>query len=107
PNGFDPVEWGAPVRPSWKSGQRFEIAYAGTFYSAARQEEGSPAAVSVRQPDGLFAALRRLAGDRAFGTGGVRVRFIGARAGTSDAASVRECARAHGLEEMVEVLPRL
>ena len=106
PNGFDPGEWGPPVRPAWTPGTRFEIAYAGTFYSPTRHDDGSPGALSVRRPEGLFRAVRGLLDQGRFGPGGVRIRFMGARAGTSDAATVLECAERCGLGPSVEVLPR-
>lgn len=105
PNGFDPEEWGPPVRPVWSPGTRFEVAYAGTFYSATRHDRDGEA-VSVRRPVGLFTALRTLLDQGRFGAGGVRVRFVGARPGTPDAAMVRDCAERCGIAPFVEILPR-
>jgi glycosyltransferase involved in cell wall biosynthesis len=106
PNGYDPADWGPPVRPAWTPGVRFEIAYAGTFYSATRHDAGDREPLSVRRPAGLFRAVRRLLDEHRFDAGGVRLRFVGARPGTPDAAMVRACAEECGVAAHVEVLPR-
>jgi glycosyltransferase involved in cell wall biosynthesis len=106
PNGFNPEEWGPPVRPAFRPGPRFEIAYAGTFYAATRHDRDRKEPLSVRRPVGLLQALRRLRDEEAFGPGGVRLRFIGARPGTPDAELVLACAAECGVASEVEVLPR-
>jgi hypothetical protein len=82
------------------------MAYAGTFYSPTRHDRETAEALSVRRPVGLFTAVRALLDQGRFGPAGVRLRFVGARAGTPDAAMVAACARECGLASEVEVLPR-
>jgi glycosyltransferase involved in cell wall biosynthesis len=107
PNGFDPEEMGPPLSPTWRPGDRFEIVYAGTFYGpvAGIDDPGEPA--SVRRPAGLFAAVGALARRGAFGSGGARVTFVGAKPGTTEAATLAACARECGVDHLVEILPRM
>jgi glycosyltransferase involved in cell wall biosynthesis len=107
PNGFDPEEMGPPVRPSWSPGVRFEIVYAGTLYRPITGPDGRSDALSVQRPIGFFRALRQLSERGAFGRGGTRVVFVGARPGTEEGETLRACALECGVADMVEVLPRM
>jgi glycosyltransferase involved in cell wall biosynthesis len=107
PNGFDPEELGLPVRPTWTPGQRFEIVYAGTFYRPVGGPDGRSTPLSVQRPSGLFEAVRRLCERGAFGSGGVRLTFVGANKGTDEGANLMRCAREYGIADRVEALTRL
>ena len=107
PNGFDVDELGPPVSPTWRPGQRFEMVYAGTFYGAVAGVDGRSEPLSVERPSGLLGALRVLSDRGAFGAGGMRVTFVGAKQGTDESANIRDCARACGVADSVEVLPRM
>jgi len=107
PNGFDPDELGPPVSPAWRSGQKFEMVYAGTLYRAVAGPDAHSDALSVQRPLGLFRALRRLYDRGVFGAGGVRVTFAGAKEGTDEDQNLRGCARECGVADLVEVLPRM
>jgi len=107
PNGFDPAELGPPVSPTWRSGQKFEMVYAGTFYRAVARADGRAEPGSVERPAGLFGALRVLSERGAFGAGGVRVIFVGAKQGTGESDNLMDCARACGVVDRIEVLPRM
>jgi len=107
PNGFDPDELGPPVSPTWRSGQKFEIVYAGTFYRAVSGADGNSGPLSVEKPLGFFSALRILSERGAFGAGCVRVIFVGAKHGTDESDNLKGCARECGVADSVEVLPRM
>src|SRR5207247_7113927 len=107
PNGFDEDELGPPVRPAWMPGQTFEIVYAGTLYRAVAGSDGRSEPLSVQRPSGLFEALRDLADRGVFGPGGVRLTFVGAKEGTDEKANLMDCAREHGVADLVRVLPRM
>jgi glycosyltransferase involved in cell wall biosynthesis len=106
PNGFDAEELGPPVEPSWQPGQTFEVVYAGTLYGPVARGGLAGGILSVQRPVGFFEALRRLSHRGIFGTGGVRVTFVGAKPGTEEAANLQACAREKGVESLVQVLPR-
>jgi glycosyltransferase involved in cell wall biosynthesis len=107
PNGFDPDELGPPARPAWRPGERFEIVYAGTLYGPIADPSPRSEPLSVQRPASFFRALRQLSERRAFGPGGARVVFVGARAGTEEAANLMACARDCGVADMVQVLARM
>ena len=107
PNGFDPDELGPPCRPSWQPGERFEIVYAGTFYGSVPARDGQSNSLSVQRPVGFLRALRDLSERRAFGPGGVRATFLGAKVWTEEATNLSACARDCGAGDLVQVLPRM
>jgi glycosyltransferase involved in cell wall biosynthesis len=107
PNGFDPDELGPPVRPLWRSGETFEIVYAGTLYRPVPAPDGRSEALSVQRPVGFFRALRHLLERGVFGPGGVRVTFVGAKDGTDERANLTECARECGVADSMQVLSRM
>jgi glycosyltransferase involved in cell wall biosynthesis len=107
PNGFDPEELGAPVNPSWRPGERFEIVYAGTLYGPVGNDHGGAETLSVQRPMHFFQALRLLVDRGVFGPGGVRATFVGAKEGTGEIDRMMECARECGVANIVQVVPRL
>jgi glycosyltransferase involved in cell wall biosynthesis len=107
PNGFDAAELGPPLRPVWRPGMRFEMVYAGTLYGPVHGKAGPGEPLTVQRPTGLFRALRRLADTGVFTEGGVRLTFVGARSGTTEAATLAEHARACGVADLIEILERM
>jgi glycosyltransferase involved in cell wall biosynthesis len=106
PNGFDRDEMGDPIRPRWQAGERFEIVYAGTLYGPIPRADGADVELSVQRPREFLRAIGALARRGVFGPAGVRVTFIGASHGGPDGANLVACARAMGVADLVEVLPR-
>lgn len=107
PNGFDPDELGPPVTPRWNPGQVFEIVYAGTLYAPVPSRDQAQEPLSVQRPLGFFRAIHRLMEQGVFGSGGVRVTFVGARPATDEASHITSAASECGIADMVSVLPRM